>query len=327
METLAALNDMASNFIDTDEKFEPGEDEIARWQKLFGYTYHEAAKHITDQRNDYSRIKVSDELWRSVKSEEKAQGYSREAYEHKIKKYSRPTSSHDQRSITSTFASRANLTYLVQLEGMLNTTKKIQVAAKLPDPPQSLPASSESGGSIFCRIDGNVKQAIEKWLLQQNSSFRATFVRISQARKDLAVTSMHPTLGIDSTLPQHRPSCSQASFLPLQDQYPVWYFFYGTLADIACLQSVLGLPETEHSLLVPATISGGIIKTWQGKYNALVDGPSTAPVNGSAYEVTTKEREDALRVYETENYDVVRCSIMMESGTVQGLTFRFIGSL
>jgi len=38
----------------------------------------------------------------------------------------------------------------------------------------------------------------------------------------------------------------------------------------------------------------------------------------------TKGYEDALRAYETDNYEAVRCSIEMEGMVVQGYTFRFV---
>lgn len=328
MDLFEELENMAANVAEEfDVDFEPDENEIARWQKLFAYTYPEAVEQVTNQRNDYSRSKVSDDLWDLVKSQKEAQGYSREAYEHEIRTGGRLIASHNQHINIAISASQASATYLILLEGVLDTPEKIQAAVKLSEPPQAVQASSETGNSVFCRIDGNIRQAIEIWLSRQKSTFRHTFVRLSEAKKDLAATSVHPTLGIESTLPQHRPSFSQTPFSPLQDEYPVWYFFYGTLANSAFLTRLLALPDTEHPLLVPANISGGIVKTWQDKYNALVDGASTDCVHGSAYRVTTKEREEALLLYETENYEVVRCSIMMGSGTVQGLTFRFAGSL
>jgi hypothetical protein len=328
MDLFMELENMASNVADEcGGEYEPDENEIATRQKLFAYSHSEAVKHITDQKNDYLRSKVPDDLWALVKSQKEAQGYSRDAYEHEIKVGGKPTASHDQRVPTRDRASEASPTYLVLLEGVLGTPEKLQTAAKLPEPPQTVQASSETGDSVFCRIDGNIKQAIETWLYQQKSTLRPTFVRLSKAKKDLAPTSIHPTLGKESTLPQHRPSSSQTSFSPLQDEYPVWYFFYGTLADSAFLTSLLSLPDAEHPLLVPASISSGRVEIWQDKYNALVDGPSTSCVDGSAYRVTTKEREEALLLYETEKYEVVRCSILMESGRVRGLTFRFAGSL
>ena len=53
-------------------------------------------------------------------------------------------------------------------------------------------------------------------------------------------------------------------------------------------------------------------------------------MQGYAYGVTTREREDALLVYETERYEVVRCGIRlmgmgMGMGMVQGVTCRFVG--
>lgn len=326
MDLFEELENMATNVADEcGVNFEPDDNEIARWQKLFSYTHSESAEQITNQKNNYVRSKVSDDLWSLVQSQKEAQGYSREAYEHEIKAGGRPTASQEQLVTTSFRASDANSTYLVLLEGVLSTPEKIQAAAKLPEPPQAVQASSETGDSVFCRIDGSIKQTIENWLSQQRSTFSPTFVRLSKAKKDLAATSIHPTLGKESTLPQHRHSCSHTSVSPLQDEYPVWYFFYGTLANSVFLTYLLSLPEAEHPLLVPAKISSGMVKIWQEKYRALVDGAPTSCVRGSTYKVTTKEREEALLLYETEKYEVVRCSIMMESGTVQGLTFRFAG--
>ena len=65
---------------------------------------------------------------------------------------------------------------------------------------------------------------------------------------------------------------------------------------------------------------------WAGKYKALVDGPANAYVDGSAYYVRTMEHEDALRSYETDNYEVVRCTISFKDEEVQGCTFPFVGT-
>ena len=61
-------------------------------------------------------------------------------------------------------------------------------------------------------------------------------------------------------------------------------------------------------------------------------------MQGYAYEVTTREREGALLVYETERYEVVRCHIRLMGMAMAGgrgdgdgdgaggyCTFRFIG--
>ena len=321
MDVFEELENMAANAAEELES-EPDEEEIARWQQLFSYTYSEALEQIMNQRNDYSRCKVSDDLWALVKPQMEAQGYSREAYEHTLKT--------EGRQNTSITASQASATYLILLRGVLDTPEKIQAAAKLPEPPLAVQASSETKteDSLFCRIDSNTKQALETWLSHQNPTFKPLFVRVSKAKKDLAATTIHPTLGIDSTLPQYRLSFSHRTHspTPLQDEYPVWYFFYGTLADRSILTRLLSLSEAEHPLLIPATISRGVVRKWQHKYNALVDGASTDYVHGSAYKVTTEEREEALLFYETEMYEVVRCAIVMEGGVVEGLTFRFVGS-
>ncbi|KAK5240470.1 hypothetical protein LTR40_011694 [Exophiala xenobiotica] len=122
---------------------------------------------------------------------------------------------------------------------------------------------------------------------------------------------------MDLALPQHRSDDTTFEPAPLPDQYPVWYFFYGTLADPDVLSQHLNL-ETAPSY-IPAHVVGGQIRT------ALVDAPGTE-VYGSAFLVESRDQEDALRIYETDKYEVVRCHITMQTGVVCGLTFRFDGA-
>jgi hypothetical protein len=105
------------------------------------------------------------------------------------------------------------------------------------------------------------------------------------------------------------------------------YFFYGTLADSDILSRHLGLSEEETPVLRSAKVGGGRLECWAGKYKALVDAPSGKAVSGFAYEVTSEKREDALRAYETDNYEVVRCHISVDSRMVKGCTFRFVESV
>lgn len=259
-----------------------------------------------------------------VRSEKEAHGYSREAYEHWIKTGGYSAFSNSGKPI-DTAVTRVDCSYLIRLEGILSTPKSIQDAANLSESPTTVEGSSETQDAVFCNIDGKIKQSIENWLSRQRSTFKPTSIRLSKAKKDLSASSIYPTLGLQSTLPQHRASSSRASLSVLQDEYPVWYFFYGTLADSVLLARLLSLSEAESPILEPARISGGLIKTWHSKYKALIDGASTDYVHGSAYKVTSKEREEDLLFYETEKYEVVRCKITMASQEIQGLTFRFAG--
>ena len=87
----------------------------------------------------------------------------------------------------------------------------------------------------------------------------------------------------------------------------------------------LGLPEDPLPVLKPACITGGMLMIWDGKYTALVDG--TSRVEGSAYLLVSSEHEDALRSYETDKYEVVRCAISIAGKEASGCTFRFVGDL
>ncbi len=323
MDLFEELENMAINAVDEcDTGLEPSEIEITRWQNLFAYTPSEAVEKIKKQRCDYSRNRVSDGHWELVRAEREAQGYSREAYEHEIESSGKPGPSQHEQSPNAS-QSRAEATYIVLLEGMLDTPEKIRDAAGLAQLPGVTQGISETGQAAFCRINGKTKQSIELWLSGQKSTFHPTFIRLSTAKKDLSPSSIHPTLGLDATLPQHR--APSAHIAPLQDEYPVWYFFYGTLADSSFLKDLLSLPKP--ATLIPARISRGVVRTWGGRYNALTDGATTDCVRGSAYLVTDKEREEALLLYETEMYEVVRCEIVMGWERVRGLTFRFAGAL
>ncbi|KAJ4360747.1 uncharacterized protein N0V89_001314 [Didymosphaeria variabile] len=58
------------------------------------------------------------------------------------------------------------------------------------------------------------------------------------AAKNLSKTSLSPTLGIETTLAQQRAPIVKPR--PRQNEYPVCYFFYGTLSEPALLARVLG---------------------------------------------------------------------------------------
>ncbi|KAL2064458.1 hypothetical protein VTL71DRAFT_4952 [Oculimacula yallundae] len=283
---------------------EPAEDEhssthdpnyatINMWQDRFGYTYDEAAALID------------------------------------ITKSATKTSA-QQAMLTP---SQARTIYLLKLDGPLSTPAKVQIAANLPLIPESHIGSSDDGTSTFCMVDGHAKVAIETWLSAQNKGFRPLFVPYGRAYKELSSSSLYPTLGIDTTLPQFRPQDPQLfdhvpCFGQAQDQFPVWYFFYGTLASESKLCSLLDLPEHNVPVLYEANVTGGKMETWgNGKYNALVNGEESIRVHGWAYQVMSEEHEDALRKYETEAYEVVKCEIEMDGKTVQGRTFRFVGAI
>ncbi|KAL6714553.1 hypothetical protein ACLMJK_007978 [Lecanora helva] len=276
--------------------------------------------------------------------EKEAQGFSREAYNHSI--MVRKWSTHGSRETRSggLCQPQAQSTYLIRLEGILNSREAIQDAASLSELPETFQESLEAEEATFCRIDAQAKHAIEEWLVNQTSVRKPTFIRISKARKDLHPLSIYPTLGQESTLPQYRlssppkfnhrfphtispgpPKCQANA--PLQDECPVWYFLYGTLADPVILSRVLSLPVDDLPRdSEPACIYGRISKLREGKQEALVEGFDTDTVHGIAYQLCTKEQEEAFLIYETDSYEVVRCEIMMRKQIVRGLTFRIAGN-
>ncbi|KAI4934652.1 hypothetical protein J4E85_002510 [Alternaria conjuncta] len=202
-------------------------------------------------------------------------------------------------------------------------------AAILPTQPKIHQGQGENGDVLFCQVHDIDVPTIKEWLATTYPTISPTFIPINIARKTLSPFSAYPTLGYDTTLPQHRPQTIRPSdYQPAQNQYPVWYFFYGTLANPSQLAHLFNSPPDQNHTLLPAMIHSGKIRTWAGKYKALVDNPGTC-VEGCAYQVMSQEQEDALRVYETAKYEVVRVEIMcrmdFRARFVRGLTFRFAG--
>ena len=112
----------------------------------------------------------------------------------------------------------------------------------------------------------------------------------------------YPILGIDSTLSQHRLDRAEEEVLPLEGQSRVWYFSYGNLANSTILSRRLGVLEELKLKLVTASVTRGIMSSWAGKFRALLDGPSTATINGAGFPVEFVEVEDILCMYETGKF-------------------------
>jgi len=210
-----------------------------------------------------------------------------------------------------------------------STTTILASAAILPTQPKIHDGQGEDGDALFCQIRDIDIPTIKGWLATTYPTISPTFIPINIARKTLTPYSAYPTLGYDTTLPHRRPqTITPSDYLPAQNQFPVWYFFYGTLANSSHLAHLFNSPPGQQHTLLPAMIHSGKIRTWGGKYKALVDNPGTC-VEGCAYEVVSQEQEDALRVYETAKYEVVRVEIMcrmdFRARFVRGLTFRFAG--
>ncbi|KAL8908325.1 MAG: hypothetical protein Q9207_000853 [Kuettlingeria erythrocarpa] len=216
------------------------------WQNLFGYSEVEAEEQIKAHRFDLNRQKISDEAWQLIQAGKEAKGYDREAYEHMLHLYTMDAS--------QPFVSHDTDTFVFKLGGPLDCEETL--CSAIGYPVRVMQGRSEGGlegagtsfmhaplkEASFAKVDGATKKKIEQWLWSKDGcSYRPNFVRLSMAKKDLSNDSLHPTLGIDSTLPHYRaPHQREAA---MQSQYPVWYFFYGTLgqADLLRLQDLLDL--------------------------------------------------------------------------------------
>ncbi|KAI4595463.1 hypothetical protein KJ359_006809 [Pestalotiopsis sp. 9143b] len=305
----------------------PESDTVERWAKLFSYTHTEAQDKIQQSRNDLNRTTITIGHWDMIRDQKEAEGHDKESYEHylDISKQARQISRHTSSLPTMILAKPKPARFLLKLDGPLSDITIIQQAANLSRLPKLRKGTDDSGHPVrFCEIDSLARDQITAFAQQNTLSynFATNILPDRTAEKNLSPDSLHPTLGVESTLPQFRG----ADASPHNDEYPVWYFFYGTLADPDILTAQTGVEEPR---LIPAHISGGVLKTWGGKYNALVDQRGygkESKVAGHAFCVESEKVETGLRVYETNKYEVVRCTIEMEGRRRKGLTFRFVGN-
>jgi gamma-glutamylcyclotransferase (GGCT)/AIG2-like uncharacterized protein YtfP len=300
LESMTDLGTNSTTYIDANRE---------RWMKLFNLSATEAETAMESQLNPLSRSTISDAQWAFLSFTPATQGHDRESYayhvsllsQNKIKKRKTEEQNMDK-----------SIRYIFKLKEPFHTVEKVCSAASLTESPPT----SDNGEAVM--LDFTARAALSS----QYPDLEFVRVRIGKsAEKALSSFSIAPTLGVDATLPQHRIDTLSS---PLQDTYPVPYFFYGTLADGEKLTSLLGLSEAP--MFVPAVVRRGRLKMWGGKYRALVDGGEREELQGWMYVVQSEEHEDALRTYENGNYEVVRCEMRSEDGgRVKGLTFRYCG--
>lgn len=226
MDFLAELESMALTAqVDTTDTMEEA---ILRWQTLFCYSSGEAEEKISLQRSSLA-VAAPEELWNAVKGRQEELGHDRESYSHWLALSRKPKSNASARHTTRGMVDRE---YLFELKGPIDSAVTLQKIAGLPHPLKVFSGPSDSCGGIahFCRTDGTIKAKVRDWIEQEVPNFEPLFIPLSYAPKNFDLLSKAPTLGLDYTMPQNRlPKVAKVS--PTQDEYPVWYFFYGTLAD------------------------------------------------------------------------------------------------
>ncbi|MCJ1396822.1 hypothetical protein MMC11_000012 [Xylographa trunciseda] len=278
------------------------------------------------QRHDPTGLRVPDTLWSHVQPSASAAGYDREAYEHLLQLGRPPTSATTPTSHhpTPRDTSSTGGSYLIKLDGPLASPSALQTAAHLSTAPPLLHGDGHASSARFNLLDAPARHALATWLSHHAPSFRPTIIRCSLARKALCAASAHPTLGIDATLPQHRPARAAAR---RRASTPCGTSSTARWRSRGCWLRGWGWRAGDKApvLLREVRVWGGVLRMWGGKYRALVDGPAEAEVRGWAGEVSGEEEELGLRVYETERYEVVRCGIEVGGEVVRGCTFRWVG--
>ncbi|KAK3078756.1 hypothetical protein LTS18_006695, partial [Coniosporium uncinatum] len=164
------------------------------------------------------------------------------------------------------------VTYFMELKWPLDSPAKVQDAADMPLAPLIRRVQTRHGFAVFCEVDVQEKALLEQWLVEQGeaSPSETLFIRLSKARKALSADSFCPMLGGVTTMPQYRPT-EYTPIRPAQNEFPVWYFFYGALTDPQKLSDLLALPSVDEPILRPDHVKHGTIKLLKQNYRALID--------------------------------------------------------
>ncbi|KAL6247802.1 hypothetical protein RBB50_005150 [Rhinocladiella similis] len=144
------------------------------------------------------------------------------------------------------------------------------------------------------------------WIAKHHHGFQPTIVRLSKTKKELCTNTPAPMLDKDFYASPASTRRFSSLLSPLPAQCPIWYSFYGTLAEPAVLSQHVGLDEPP--VYVPTTVIGGRVRTWAGKHKALVDATGE-DVPKCAFVLQSRSEEDVLRFFETETDEVVRGQI------------------
>ncbi|KAL7817782.1 hypothetical protein V8C26DRAFT_397912 [Trichoderma gracile] len=340
MDLLKACEDLAANvaafdYAGDNDSSHVSDADSTKWKKLFGFsTNDEAAKAIRGWRADFARQTIPQAAWLLVKEAKVAEGFNKESYEYGLW---RAQAAQQPRAPSQTSNNNRpagdEAKYLVKLEcDSSESTGSVDLLYCLPKSPSILTGVDDNKNiTRFCLLTGSQKIEFLDAVSKAYPTYKPTLIRTSIAAKDLS-SSLFPTLGVDATLPQFRSSSPSEVVRPTQNEYPVWYFFYGTLADADILSRVIGRPEDKtfiETCYKRARIHRGRLSTLGDRYLALVDGDGDSTVDGWAYQVKDQHEEDSLRVYETGKYEVVRCMIEVLDGQrdfLKGLTFRLAKS-
>ncbi|KAL2064461.1 hypothetical protein VTL71DRAFT_4955 [Oculimacula yallundae] len=343
MDDLAALEAMAANARSCSTTLSPchenndaeetsiNECTISRWKVLFSLSTSEARSAIAEWRGDLSRIEVSNQLWDMVKEERENDGWDKEAYGFWLSRAGGmgKLDGDLDKPEDATAASEEKGRYIIKLDHELSA-ERIKELSKLENIPEIKTGWNDGDDdertaeeAQFCIISASTRSIILSTPSLRNKSL--TIIKLVEpAPKELSSHSRYPTLGVETTLPQFRLEAGEAPN-PQQNEYPIPYFFYGTLADSEILSRLLQV-DIQTLVLRKAYVRGGKLSMW-GKYNALLDGNDI--VEGMAFMVNGMKEENRLRTYETSSYEVVRCCIDVEDKEqkreVMGCTFRFIG--
>ncbi|PVH94827.1 hypothetical protein DM02DRAFT_180227 [Periconia macrospinosa] len=318
MDLLHALEDMANaSMAQAENKYQAAD--VDRWARLFNLTHDEAQEAIDSHFSNLSRIQITETQWCILRESGGISEHDKESYSYFLSHSQQPSKKPLQspgQNIQAGRHTKRKTEYIFKLTAPFETAGKIQQTAQLPSPPRLL-VDQDTGEECFAVVDGPTRSVLEG--LVTHTTWLTFAVLKKPAEKDLSSYSIAPALGVDATLPHHRGSCHH----PRQSEYPVPYFFYGTLADSEVLTRLLGLQD--EPVFRRAKVRGGKLGMWGGKYRALVDGEEKDEVDGWMYVVESEEQEDYLRHYEGGNYEVVRCDIIIGDEVSRGLTFRFCG--
>jgi len=169
-----AIQETASGIDET-----PSDNDVKRWQTLFGYSWLDAVKKIQDHRSDLCRFIVSKGHWEMVQVEKEAQGYNKEAYEYscQLGNTNKPSQPKLAKSTPATY-------YLLKFERSFTNLEAVQTAGELTALPSKLTGTDNDGKPAdFCKVDSGTKERIIDFCPNWNLGFSLPSYIIRKQRR------------------------------------------------------------------------------------------------------------------------------------------------
>ncbi|TKA64018.1 hypothetical protein B0A55_09808 [Friedmanniomyces simplex] len=173
LEAMAGNATTAERHDDDTKTAEPISTTMARWQHLFNLSPDSAVEAIMAHRQNLTRMRISNEHWEAIRSDQEARGHDRESYEHELALQKKKALLPSVMLAAAEATTVGTVTYLVELRGPLGSAEIVRKVAGMETVPVEVAGRSvEEGRELrLCCVDEKAKRAILQWASERGAGY------------------------------------------------------------------------------------------------------------------------------------------------------------